>query len=231
MSEKRTGYLVIAVLLAVSGAAFLRAEQLKLQHAPVGAVRIQAAFSTTCPLHKNSRCRRHAARLSFRLRDTGRIALTIVDRSGNVVDRLGPAAGSRRARGRIRVSWDGGTSRGATAANGTYRLRVDLLSLHRTITIPDPIRLDNTAPKLTLAGPPGRLPLRYRESERAVVFVHADGLGAAAGRSALFRGHAGKVHFRRTPMTGTRVRITLVAVDPAGNPSAPLDAGVIRLPA
>jgi hypothetical protein len=32
-------------------------------------------------------------------------------------------------------------------------------------------------------------------------------------------------------MAGAHVRITLVAVDPAGNASAPLDAGVVRLPA
>ena len=228
MSQKRAGYLVIAALLLVSGVAFLRAEQLKLQHSPVGAVQIQRVFSTTCPLHANSRCRRHTARLSFRLREAGRVALAIVDGSGNVVDRLGRANGARHARGRITVSWDGHTSAGATAADGTYHLRVDLISLGRTITIPDPIGLDDTAPAITVSG---RLPLRYRTSEQAVVFVHATGVGAAAGRAALFRGHGGRVHFRRTRLAGARVRITLVAVDPAGNASPPLDAGVIRLPA
>jgi hypothetical protein len=231
VSQKRVGYLVIAVLLAVSGVAFLRAEQLKLQHSPIGAVRIQKQFSTTCPLHANSRCRTHTARLSFRLRDPGRVALTIVDGSGNVVDHLGPVGGKRRPRGRITTGWDGKTTSGATAADGTYHLRVALLSLKRTITIPDPIGLDNTPPTLTLVSTPGRLPLRYRTSEPAVVFVHAHGIGTAAGRAALFRGHGGRVHFRRTRMAGVEARITLVAVDPSGNASAPLDAGVIRLPA
>jgi hypothetical protein len=230
VSQKRTGYLVIAALLAVSGVAFLRAEQLKLQHSPVGGVRVQKTFSTTCPLHANTRCRSHTARLSFRLRDAGRIALAMVDGSGSVVDRLGPADGSRHARGRITVAWDGKTSSGATAADGTYHLRVGLLSLGRTITIPDTIGLDDTAPTVTLVGRAGRLPLRFRTSERAVVFVHATGVGADTGRAALFRGHGGRGHFRRTRMAGARVRITLVAVDPAGNASAPLDAGVIRLP-
>lgn len=231
MSQKRTGYLVIAALLAVSGVAFLRAEQLKLQHSPVGAVQIQKQFSTTCPLHANSRCRSHAARLSFRLRVAGRVALAIVDGSGVIVDRLGPAGGARRPRGRVTVAWNGRTASGATAADGTYHLRVELLTLRRTITIPDPIDLDDTAPTVHLVGAPGRLPLRYRTSERAVVFVHAHGTGASAGRAALFRGHGGRVRFRRTRLAGSRVRITLVAVDPAGNASAPLDAGVIRLPA
>jgi hypothetical protein len=229
VSQKRTGYLVIAALLGVSGVAFLRAEQLKLQHSPVGAVRIQKQFSTTCPLHANLRCRSHTARLSFRLRDAGRIALAVVDGSGRVVDQLGPVAGVRHPRGRITVGWNGHTTSGATAPDGTYHLRVSLLTLHRTITIPDPIGLDNTAPTLTLAGPPGRLPLRYRTSEAAVVFAHAHGVGADAGRAALFRGHGGRVHFRRTRLAGARVRITLVAIDPSGNASAPVDAGVIRL--
>jgi len=231
VSQKRTGYLVIAALLVVSGVAFLRAEQLKLQHSPVGAVQIQRVFSTTCPLQSNSRCRTHAARLSFRLRDAGRVALAIVDRSGNVVDRLGPAGGSRRPRGRITLDWNGQTTAGATAVDGTYHLRVGLLTLHRTITIPDPIGLDDTTPTITLTGSPGHLPLRYRTSEPAVVFVHANGIGSDAGRAALFRGRGGRVRFRRTRMAGAQVRITLVAVDPAGNASAPLDAGVIRLPA
>ena len=231
MSQKRTGYLVIAAILAVSGVAFLRAEQLKLQHSPVGAVQIQKQFSTTCPLHANSRCLRHAAKLSFRLRDPGRVALAIVDGSGTVVDRLGRPGGRQRPRGRITVDWNGRTTAGTTAADGTYHLQIDLLSLGRTITVPDPIGLDNTLPTITLVGAPGRRPLRYRTSEPAVVFVHANGVGAAAGRAALFRGHGGRVHFRRTRMAGAEARITLVAVDPSGNASAPLDAGVIRLPA
>jgi flagellar hook capping protein FlgD len=231
MSQKRTGYLVIAVLLAVSGVAFLRAEQLKLQHSPVGAVQIQKQFSTTCPVHANLRCRSHSARLSFRLRNPGRLALAIVDGSGRVVDRLG-SSGRRHGRGRVTITWDGRETSGATAADGTYHLRVSLLDLHRTITIPDPIGLDTTAPTLTLPDGPGHLPLRYRTSEQAVVFVHAVAVGGAdAGHGALFRGHGGRVHFRRTRLAGAQVRITLVAVDPAGNASAPVDAGVIRLPA
>jgi hypothetical protein len=134
-------------------------------------------------------------------------------------------------RGPVAVRWNGRTSSGATAAEGTYHLRVDLLSLHRVITIPDPVVLDNTPPWLTLVSRPGTLPVRYRASAPAVVFVHAAGTGASAGRSALFRGHAGSVHFRHTHLAGADVAITLVAVDPAGNPSPPLRAGSFRLPA
>lgn len=230
MPQKRTGIIVIGVLLAASGLAFLRAEQLKLERAPVGGTQMQKYFSTTCPVHPGSRCTSHSALLSFRLRTPGRVALAISDGSGRIIARLTPASGRRTPRGRVTLRWDGRADGGA-AAQGTYHLRVALLSLHRVITIPDPIELDNTAPQITLLSHPGVLPLRYRASEPAVVFVRATGLGANSGRSALFRGRAGGVRFRPTGLAGAEVRITLVAVDRAGNTSAPLGAGSLRLPA
>ncbi len=233
MPRKRIGFIVIGVLLAASGLAFLRAEQLKLERSPVGGTRVQKYFSTTCtPVKPGTRCRAHSALMSFRLRQAGRVALAIVDGSGHVVDHLGPAAGRRLPRGRITLRWDGRTAAGATAPEGTYHLRVDLLSLHHTITTPDPIELDNTAPTLTLVTRPGTLPLHYRTNEPAAVFVRASGLGPNAGRSAIFRARSGNVGFgHRTSLTGTTVRLTLVAVDRAGNASAPLAAGSVRLPA
>jgi hypothetical protein len=229
--RRRTGILVIGALLAASGLAFLRAEQLKLERSPVAATHMQKYFSTSCTIQHGTRCGSHSARLSFRLRTPGRVALAVVNSSGGIVAHLTPASGRRLPRGRVAVHWDGRTDRGTTAAQGTYHLRVDLLTLGRVITIPDPIELDDTAPTVTLQSSPGKLPLRYHTSESAVVFVRATGLGADAGGSALFRGRGGGVHFRHTRLQGARVRITLVAVDAAGNASAPLQAGSIRLPA
>jgi hypothetical protein len=231
--RKRIGFIVIGVLLAASGLAFLRAEQLKLERSPVGGTRVQKYFSTTCtPVKPGTRCRAHSALMSFRLRRAGRVALAIVDGSGHLVDRLGPAAGRPLPRGRVTLRWDGRTAAGATAPEGTYHLQVDLLSLHQTITTPDPIELDNTAPTLTLVTHPGTLPVHYRTSEPAAVFVRATGTGANAGRSAIFRARSGDVGFgHRTSLAGTTVRLTLVAVDRAGNASAPLAAGSVRLPA
>jgi hypothetical protein len=229
--QKRTGIIVIGVLLAASGLAFLRAEQLKLERSPVGGTHLQKYFSTTCPVHRDSRCTSHSALLRFRLRTPGRVALAISGDSGRIVAHLTPASGRRMPRGRVTVRWDGHADGGATAAQGIYHLRVALLSLHRVITIPDPIELDNTAPRITLLSRPGVLPLKYRTSEPAVVYVRASGLGANSGRSALYRGRAGGVHFRHTGLDGAEVRITLVAVDRAGNTSGALDAGSLRLPA
>jgi FlgD Ig-like domain len=227
----RTGIIVVAALLAASGLAFLRAEQLKLERSPVGGTTLQKYFSTTCPVHRRTRCASHSALLRFRLRKPATVALAVENASGRIVRRLTPVRGERLPRGPVKVRWDGRTDAGTTAPQGTYHLRIDLLSLGQTITPPDPIELDNTAPRLALQSGPGVLPLRYRTSEPAVVYVVARGEGATAGRAALYRGHAGRVHFRHTQLGGSDVRITLVAVDRAGNMSRPVAAGSFHLPA
>jgi hypothetical protein len=230
--SRRTGIAVIAVMLAASGAAFLRAEQLTLERSPVGGTHVKKYFSTTCtPVHPHTRCASHSALLSFRLRTPGRVALAIVSSSGGEVDQLTPAAGRQMRKGRVTLRWDGRTDQGTQAPEGTYHLRVHLLSLDRTITIPDPIELDLTAPTLTLLSRPGAHAIRYRTSEPGIVLVRAQGMGPDAGHGALFRGRGGRVGFRRTKLAGAQVSVTLVAVDRAGNRSAPVSAGSFRLPA
>jgi hypothetical protein len=230
--SRRTGIAVIAVMLAASGLAFLRAEQLKLERSPVGGTHVQKYFSTTCrPLHPHTRCASHSALITFRLRKAGRVALEIVNTSGATVERLTPQAGRQMAQGRVALRWHGRTDSGTQAPQGTYHLCVHLLSLGRTITIPDPTELDLTPPTVTLESAPGSHVIRYRTSEPAIVLVRANGTGPNAGHSALFRGHNGRVHFRRTKLAGAQVTVTLVAVDRAGNRSAPVSAGSFRLPA
>jgi hypothetical protein len=230
--SRRTGIVVIAVMLAASGLAFLRAEQLKLERSPVGGTHVKKYFSTTCaPVHPHTRCASHSALMRFRLRQPGRVALAIVDTSGDTIERLTPAAGRQMRKGRVTLRWDGRTDGGGNAPEGTYHLRVHLLSLGRTITIPDPIQLDLTPPTLTLLSKPGSRPVRYETSEPGVVLVRATGTGSDAGRGALFRGRDGRVHFRHTKLSGAEVSVTLVAVDRAGNRSAPVSAGSFRLPA
>jgi len=230
--SRRTGIVVIAVMLAASGLAFLRAEQLKLERSPIGGTHVKKFFSTTCqPLHPHTRCASHSALMTFRLRKAGRVALAIVNTSGATVHQLTPRAGRPMPRGRVTVRWNGRTDSGAQAPEGTYRLRVHLISLGRTITIPDSTQLDLTPPTVTLESTPGSHVIRYSTSEPAILLVRATGTGRNAGHSALFRGHGGRVHFRRTRLAGAEVTVTLVAVDRAGNRSAAVTAGSFRLPA
>ena len=230
--SRRTGIAVIAVMLAASGLAFLRAEQLKLERSPVGGTLVKKYFSTTCePLHPHTRCASHSALMTFRLRQPGRVALAMVNTSGATVQNLTPAAGRRMPKGRVTTRWNGRTDSGSQAPEGTYHLRVHLISLGRTITIPDSTQLDLTPPTVTLLSAPGAHVIRYRTSEPTIMLVRTMGTKPNANHSALFRGHGGRVHFRRTKLAGADVTVTLVAVDRAGNRSAPVSAGSFRLPA
>jgi hypothetical protein len=107
---------------------------------------------------------------------------------------------------------------------------VHLISLGRTITIPDPITLDDTPPTLTVTSAPGAIPVRYTTSEPAAVFAHARELSGSSARGAVFRGRGGKVRLHHSPLAGAEVGMTLVAVDRAGNTSVPVSVGTIRLP-
>ena len=232
MPRKRTGIIVIGVLLAASGLAFLRAEQLKLERAPVGGTHLQKYFSTTCsPVRPATRCSSHSALLRFRLRTAGRVALAISDGSGKIVDHLTPASGRRLPRGQVSVRWNGGVDGGGTAADGVYHLRVALLSLHRVITIPDPSSSTTPPPGSRCSAVPAACPSGTARARRPWSSCARSGSGPTRGRSTLFHGRAGVAHFHRSGLTGAQVRITLVAVDPAGNASATVEAGSIRLPA
>jgi FlgD Ig-like domain len=234
MASARIATVLVGVLIAAAAVAFLRAEHLKLERSPVAKPSIQKYFSATCtPGTRHCSPSRRAA-LSFSLRRPATVALAIVDGDGRVVRRLsGPVA---RPRGVVRTSWDGRTGSGRLAPDGDYHLRVDLRSLDHTITIPDPVVLDNTPPVVTISSRPGQTPVRYRVSERSRVWAVArvanyTGLGDAP--RAAFRGRNGVVHFKsvgRIP-PGTPISLVLVAVDPAGNSSAIVPVTGLRMPA
>jgi hypothetical protein len=234
MASARTATVVVGVLIAAAAAAFLRAEQLKLERSPVASPSIQKYFSATCTAGTRHCNPSHRAELSFRLRRPATVALAIVDASGHVVRQLtGPVA---RPEGEVHTSWDGRTTAGELAADGDYHLRVDLRSLDRTITIPDPLVLDDTPPVITVESRPGAVPLRYRVSERARVWAVARAAGFTGPGDpprASFRGRNGVVHFqpaRRIP-AGTPISLVLVALDAAGNASTIVPVPELHMPA
>jgi FlgD Ig-like domain len=220
MSSRRTGYAIIGAILVVSAAAFARAEQLKLQHSPVTAPRITTHFSGVC--EKTRPACVDAATLSFKLRKPARVALTLVDASGHTVVAFTPAAGRQYPVGRVQVTWRGRTHSGARAPDGRYRLRVHLISLGRTITIPAPLIVDTVPPVLTLVSRPGSAPVRYRVNEPARVYLAFRPAGG--GRGSVLGGHDGRV---RIPAALRRSggSMLMVAVDLAGNRSHAVSAG------
>lgn len=232
MRRTRTATILLALLVAGSAAAFLRAEQLKLERSPVAAPDIQKFFSATCTPGVRPCRASHRAAITFKLREPATAALAVVDGSGRVVRSLsGP---ERHPKGFVRTSWDGRTGAGRLAPDGTYHLRVDLVSLDRTITVPDPLNLDNTPPVITVTSRPGAVPVRYRLSERARVYATATlANGTPEPPRHVFRGRRGAVRFRRVHRLpkGASITLDLVAVDPAGNRSRIVRLSGLEMPA
>lgn len=234
MVSARTATVLVGVLIAAAAAAFLRSEQLKLERSPIASPSIQKYFSATCAAGTRHCDPSHRAALSFRLRKPATIALAIVDADGHVVRRLGGPV--PKPTGTVTTSWDGRSASGRLAPDGDYRLRVELRSLDRTITIPDPVVLDDTPPVITLESPAGTVPVRYHVSERARVWGVARAsnfTGHGDPPRASFRGHNGVVHFKRARQLppGTPITLVLVALDAAGNASAIVPVPGLRMPA
>ena len=234
MVSTRTATVIVGVLIAAAAVAFLRAEQLKLERSPIAGPSIQKHFSATCTAGTRHCNPSHRAALSFRLRRPATIALAIVDSSGHVVRRLaGPTA---EPAGQVRASWDGRTASGQLAPDGDYRLRIELRSLGRTITIPDTVGLDDTPPVITIESPAGTVPLRYGVSERSRVWAvarAADFTGPGDPPRASFRGRNGVINFKpaRQIPAGTPISLVLVALDAAGNASPIVPVTGLHMPA
>jgi hypothetical protein len=234
MSSVRIATAVVGVLIVAAGAAFLRAEHLKLERSPVAKPSIQKFFSATCTAGTRHCNPAHRAALSFTLRRPATVSLAVVDGGGRVVREL--AGPEHRPKGVVSTSWDGRTAAGKLAPDGDYHLRVDLRSLGRTITIPDPVVLDDTPPVLTLKSAAGAVPVRYGASERVRVWAVArfEGYtGPGDPPRASFRGRNGVVHFHRSRKIppGTPISLVLVALDAAGNSSAIVPVAGLHMPA
>src|SRR5262249_37904464 len=130
---------------------------------------------------------------------------------GRIAQPKGPGAGT----------WDGRNDAGAVVPDGTYRPRVHLR--HRTILMPNPIRVDTKAPALRLRSvrprvlEPGHvLRVRYRVSEPARVSLFLNGRRVVLGRSTH---QTWKVEWRAHGAPG-KSRLTADARDVPGNVSA-----------
>ncbi len=229
----RLSQVLLALLLVLAAGAFARAEQLKLERSPIAAPHVRQVFSARC--NGGSRCTGHAL-LRFRLRHAGVVALAVVDDSGTVVRHLmGPR---RLPRGTVRLRWNGRTDAGRLAPDGRYRLRVELRSLGRTITIPDRFVLDNTWPTAHITGVAQRrihgairVTVRWASSEHlAAAFLVARRGAAPGGRViALRRGHRGQAVWDAHGVQPGLYRLVLVGSDAAGNVVVRPPAVTVRL--
>jgi hypothetical protein len=229
MPNRRVSSVLLVALIVVAGVAFLHAEQLKLERSPVARPLVPKFVSTACPIGSPT-CARHAGgvRVGVVLRDPGTVSLAIVDTGGHVVDTvLAPRA---ERRGPVVAVWPVRTSAGTSVPEGTYHLQVGLHSLGRTITIPNPMVVDDTPPTLRITSPAGALPITYQESEHGRAYASAVPEG---GASVPVRCRGGRVLLRATSSlpAGTIVTLHMIAVDRAGNRSQPLVVTGVRVPA
>ena len=141
--------LIVLALLGATAAAFAVTERLKLERSPVTGTRVDRVFSPVCE------CARDVAVISIVLRRRETVTLDILNRDGRSIRTI--VRKRREPAGRVSYTWDGRDNLDRVVPEGVYRPRVQLERNGRTIVLPNPIRVDTTAPAIT-ARP--RLPAR-----------------------------------------------------------------------
>ena len=218
-------FLLVVALLAATAAAFAVTEGLKLEPSPVRGTAVDKVFSPVC------RCDTRVAHIAFRLRKADRLTLVIVDGGGTVVRML--VDGRRFNRGRHGFTWNGRDDAGAVVKDGSYRPRVHLASAHRTIVLPNPIRVDTRPPtaRLTIKRrvfTPGRTRIEafYRVSEPAHGTLYANDR-RVVGPSRFSR-LSDKLDWFGKGLRAGPYRLTLRATDVAGNTGPPTKPITVR---
>lgn len=132
----------VVVLIVATAGAFARTELLKLETNPVSGPRVDKQFSPVC------HCPTDRAHISFRLRHADHVSLSIVDTKGHTVEKL---VSNRKLRaGRVTFVWNGRDDDGTVVPEGSYRPKLELARHHRTIVLPNPIRVDTTPPAVRI---------------------------------------------------------------------------------
>ena len=226
--------LIVLVLLGATAAAFAVTERLKLERSPITGTRVDRVFSPVCE------CARDVSVVSFVLRRRETVTLDILDRAGRSVRTV--VRNRREPAGRVSYTWDGRDNADRVVPEGVYRPRVTLRRNGRTIVLPNPIRVDTTAPVITLVrafprvfspdgdGQRDRVTATYRIDERARGVMLVDGRQRVQSKFRRVQGNLvwfGRVGGRTVP-PGT-YEIRLRAVDRAGNRSMRTRAVAVRV--
>ena len=216
--------LIVLALLGATAAAFAVTERLKLERSPVTGTRVDRVFSPVCE------CARDVAVISIVLRRRETVTLDILDRAGRSIrtvvrNRPEPA-------GRVSYTWDGRDNLDRVVPEGVYRPRVRLQRNGRTIVLPNPIRVDTTAPRITLVrvvprvfspdsdGENDRVTATYRINERARAVMLVDSRQRVQSKFRRLEGKLvwfGMIDGRTVPPGSYEIRMR--AVDRAGNRS------------
>lgn len=221
---------VVVALLGGSAAAFAFAEHLKLERSPVYRTLVGKLLGPNC------RCQHRHVRIQFTLRKPDRLSVVVVDSSDNVVRTLLMSTPVRA--GRQRFAWDGRDDSGQVVPPGTYKPRLHLANEHRTILMPNPIKVDPTAPTIAPVSlvprvfSPGRafrrnhVVIHWRASERVQALLYVDGELRVHWKRFIAKG---RLPWLGTGLPAGRYHLVLRAVDLTGNVSAGVPLGVVRI--
>ena len=220
---------VVTFLLGGTAAAFALTEQLKLERSPVLRTSVGKLLGPRC------RCPLRRVKIGFVLRKPDTITVVIVDSQGQIVRTL--LSGGYR-RGAQQFAWDGRNDFGGVVPAGTYKPRLHLAHDHRTILMPNPIRVDPIAPTAALVSvrPLGFSPdfdgrndvvrVRYKASEPSRGLLYVDGRYRAQSRRYVT---AGVVRWLGSGLGAGPHRLVLRPRDLAGNLGRPVPVGIVRI--
>jgi hypothetical protein len=213
---------LVVGLLGATAAAFAVTEGLKLEPSPIRGTDVDKIFSPDV----------RVAHIRFRLRKADRLTLTIVDSHDRLVRTL--IDGRRFNRGLHGFTWNGRDDAGEIVPDAAYRPRVHLGGQHRTILLPNPIAVDTKPPTGVLrirrrVFTPGhaRIQAFYRLSEPAQALLYANGRKVVG--PSRFHPVAGKLEWFGTGFRAGTYRLTLRALDLAGNLGPPSKPVTVRL--
>jgi hypothetical protein len=224
---------LVLALLAATAAAFAVTEGLKLERTPIFGTQVDKVFSPAC------NCDKEEASIDFKLRKRERLTVWI-ERDGDRVATIVP--GKTYPVGRVVLAFDGFTDSGRLLADGTYVPVVHLGRSHRTIRLPNPIRLDTTPPVVTVQHPlhavispdrdgrKDRFTVPYKLNERAhgLLFVNGERVQFTRGQK-----EQGELEWNGR-LDGRAVRprnylLSISAQDTAGNVAKPQPFAVVQV--
>ncbi len=216
--------MLVVALLAATAAAFALTQGLKNQPAAIFGTQPGDVFSPVCG------CDSETASIAFKLREADRLDVAVVDGSERVVRTI--ERGREYAQGPVEIEWDGRDDAGRVLPEGDYLPRIRLRGDRTTYTLPNPIRIDVTPPRLELVSarpvvfsPDGdrrrdAVTFRYRLNEPGQGLLFVNGQRRALNRFARTEDSIewfGKVE--GSALAPGLYTARLAAVDPAGNVS------------
>ncbi len=137
----------VLALLAATVAAFALTEGAKLEHSPIYGTRVDQIFSPASVVPA-----KRVAHIRFRVRPSEHVDVWVENGEG---DKVATLLSDRAVRPHttLNLVWDGIQTDGLVSPDGDYQPVVKLLRSHRTIGLPNEIKLDTKPPVITVKHP------------------------------------------------------------------------------